>query len=129
MSVVVDSSVVLHVLMGFGGRDLLQILVSGEAVAPHLLDLEIMHSIRKLARRTRAADADLRELVATYASFSIQRHGHRWLLNRIWELRQNITAYDASYVALAEHLNAPLLTRDRRLANSSNHTARIQFIA
>ena len=128
MSVVVDSSFVLHVLLGFGGRDALEIVVSGEAVAPHLIDLEVLHGIRNAALRARATEADLRELVVTYASFSIQRHSHRSLLNRVWDLRQNVRTYDAAYVALAEVLNAPLVTRDRHLANSSGHTAHIEYI-
>jgi predicted nucleic acid-binding protein len=128
MSVVVDSSVVLHVLLGLGGRDVLEILVNGDAVAPQLLDIEVLHSLRKTALRSRATEADLRELVATYESFRIQRYRHDPFLQRIWQLRRNVTPYDASYVALAEHLNVPLITRDHRLANSRGHSATIQYI-
>jgi predicted nucleic acid-binding protein len=128
MSVVVDSSAVIHLLMGFGGRDLLRILVSGQATAPELLDVEVLHGLRKAYMRARVSEADLREAIATYASFHIERHGHYVLMNRIWGLRQNIRTYDAAYVALAEMLRAPLLTRDRALANSSGHAARIEYI-
>ncbi len=128
MSVVVDSSAVIHALLGLGTRELLGVLVSGEAVAPHLIDLEVLHSLRNSAVQARASEADLREAVAIYASFHIERFSHVLLLNRIWELRKNVTAYDASYVALAERLQIPLLTRDRRLANSSGHAARIEYI-
>jgi predicted nucleic acid-binding protein len=61
-------------------------------------------------------------------AFPIERHPHEPLLERVLALRQNISAYDAMYVALAELLNAPLITRDARLARSSGHTARIEFI-
>jgi predicted nucleic acid-binding protein len=128
MSIVVDSSAVIHVLLGLGGSDLLSILVSGEAVAPHVIDLEVLHTLRNSVVRARASEVDLREAVATYASFHIERYAVYALINRIWELRRNIRTYDASYVALAEMLRVPLLTRDRALANSSGHTATIQYI-
>jgi predicted nucleic acid-binding protein len=61
-------------------------------------------------------------------AFPLQRHPHEPLLDRVWALRENVTAYDAMYVALTELFDAPLITRDRRLAKSSGHTARIEFI-
>jgi predicted nucleic acid-binding protein len=60
--------------------------------------------------------------------FPVTRHSHEPLLERVWALRQNVTAYDAMYVALAELLDVPLITRDGRLARSSGHSARIEFI-
>jgi predicted nucleic acid-binding protein len=72
------------------------------------------------AGRGRAALADL-------ADFPLRRYPHDFLLPRIWDLRNNLTAYDAAYVALAEALDAPLLTRDRRLAASAGHHARIEL--
>lgn len=58
----------------------------------------------------------------------VARHPHDALLLRIWALRDNVSAYDAAYVALAEALEAPLLTCDRRLARSIGHTARIELL-
>jgi len=58
----------------------------------------------------------------------MHRHSHLPLLHRIWELRHNLSAYDAAYVALAEVLEALLVTRDRRLAASSGHRARIELV-
>jgi predicted nucleic acid-binding protein len=58
----------------------------------------------------------------------VHRYPHYALLPRIWELRNNLTAYDAAYVALAEALNAPLLTRDRRLAAAAGHRAKIELV-
>lgn len=63
-----------------------------------------------------------------FVGVSIVWHPHRLFLARIWQLRENISSYDACYVALAEWLNAPLLTRDARLARASGHTARIEYI-
>ena len=62
------------------------------------------------------------------ANFSLRRYPHDFLLPRIWSLRNNLTAYDAAYVALAEALDAPLLTRDRRLAASPGHHAEIILV-
>ena len=66
--------------------------------------------------------------IAFLRAFPIELHSHEPFLDRVWELRQNVSAYDAMYVALAELLDVPLITRDRRLARSSGHSARIEFI-
>jgi predicted nucleic acid-binding protein len=62
------------------------------------------------------------------ADFLLTRYPHDFLMPRIWELRDNPTAYDAAYVALAEALDAPLLTRDRKLAASPGHRARVELL-
>lgn len=59
---------------------------------------------------------------------SITRYPPRMMLARLWQLRENLTAYDAAYVALSEELDAPLLTLDRRLANATGHRARIELL-
>ncbi|MDR3470035.1 MAG: type II toxin-antitoxin system VapC family toxin [Xanthobacteraceae bacterium] len=96
--------------------------------APHLLDIEIAQVIRRYAaigdidaERGRAALVDL-------GDFPLRRYPHGFLLPRVWELRNNLTASDAVYVALAEALDAPLLTRDRHLAAAAGHHARIELI-
>ena len=68
------------------------------------------------------------ELLADLGDLALQRHAHDWLLPRVWELRHNFTAYDAVYVALAEALDAPLVTRDARLAAAPGHSARIEMM-
>jgi len=73
------------------------------------------------ARRGREAIADLED-------FPLERFPHTVLLPRIWQLRNNLTAYDAAYVALAEALEAPLVTCDTKLANSTGHRATIEKI-
>jgi predicted nucleic acid-binding protein len=95
--------------------------------APHLLDLEITQVLRRLARdgailprRADEAMSDLRDL-------RITRYPHVVLLPRIWQLRHNFSAYDAAYIALAETLGAPLLTRDSRLAAAVGHQAAIEL--
>jgi predicted nucleic acid-binding protein len=93
-----------------------------------LLDVEVAQVVRRYAingeideQRGRVALMDLADLPAS-------RYPHDVLLPRVWELRSDMTAYDAVYVALAELLDAPLLTRDRRLAAAPRHRARIELI-
>lgn len=68
------------------------------------------------------------EALIDLAAFPITRYPHEFFLQRIWELRQNITAYDAVYIALAEALPAPLVTRDARLAAAPGHDATIKLL-
>jgi predicted nucleic acid-binding protein len=96
--------------------------------APHLIDVEVAHVVRRYAA-TGEIDGDRgRAALEDLADFPVLRYPHLPLLLRIWELRRNLSAYDAAYVALAEALDAPLVTRDRRLAASSGHRARIEFV-
>ena len=125
---VVDASVAVHALVRPGGEAAMALLVSGDAVAPYLLDIEVVSALRRVHRQDNLTDAQIREAIADYASLPIDRHNHELLLHRIWELRQNITAYDATYVALAEALEMPLLTRDAHLYRSPAHAARIEYI-
>ena len=129
--IVVDASVVIDLFKDpTGTRSIRErLLPSASALhAPEIIDLEVLHVFRRLVSRAELtlpyADAALRE----YRNFALRRTSHAPLLHRIWQLRQNITAYDAAYVALAESLDAPLLTRDRRLANAGGHTARIELV-
>ena len=69
-----------------------------------------------------------RMALADLADLPLRRYPHDFLLPRIWDLRNNLTAYDAAYVALAEVLDAPLLTRDRRIAAAAGHQAQIELV-
>ena len=97
----------------------------GDLHAPHLIDVEILHALRGLVRGgTLSADraADVR---SDLAELRINRYGHEPLADRIWELRDNLTAYDAAFVALAEALGVPLITCDVRLARAPRVTAEL----
>ncbi|HUD98986.1 MAG TPA: type II toxin-antitoxin system VapC family toxin [Bryobacteraceae bacterium] len=130
--IVIDASALLEVLLTTGvGARVHARLSSGEETlhAPHLLDLEIIHVLRRYCligqlQPNRAAEAlvDLRDL-------RLVRHPHEPYVPRIWQLRHSLTAYDAAYVALAEALQAPLITRDSRLASAHGHRAKIELIA
>jgi predicted nucleic acid-binding protein len=96
--------------------------------APHLIDVEVAQVIR---RYTASGEIDAergRQALTDLADAPLRRYPHDFLLPRIWELRNNLTVYDASYVALAEVLDAPLLTRDRRLAAAPGNRAQIEVV-
>lgn len=95
--------------------------------APHLLDTEVAQVLRRFVREG-SVSADRAEIALTIlADATIARHPHYHLLPRIWELRHNLSAYDAAYVALAELLDASLLTRDRKLAAAPGHHVQIEL--
>lgn len=96
--------------------------------APHLIDVEVLQVLRRLlqvkeitATRAGVALADFEQLV-------IERHAHRPLSHRVWGLRASLSAYDATYVALAEALVAPMLTCDDKLARAHGHSAEIEVV-
>lgn len=96
--------------------------------APELIDLEIASVWRRqvMAGQLEARRADL--ALADLLALPLQRIEHRQLLTRGWELRHNVTPYDAAYVALAELLDVVLVTGDRRLSRSPNVRCRVQVI-
>ena len=129
--IVVDASALLEVLLRTSrARAVEERLFSpGETLhVPHLLDVEVAQVIRRYAAHGEIDSARGGEALDDLASFPLRRYPHDLLLRRIWELRNNLTAYDAVYVALAEVLEAPLLTRDRRLATAAGHRAAIVLV-
>jgi predicted nucleic acid-binding protein len=96
--------------------------------APHLLDVEVAQVIIRLAAARIIAPARGAITLRYLTDMSIIRHSHSVLLERIWHLRESLTAYDAAYIALAEVLDAPLLTCDRKLAGAANHRARVELV-
>jgi len=117
--IVLDASVVVEMLLGTpAGRRAADRFLRREVslCAPHLLDVEVAHALRRLAVAGQIRSVRAREAVDDLAALQIVRYPHVELLPRIWELRHGLTAYDASYVALAEALGARLVTRDAALA-------------
>lgn len=118
--IVLDASAALELLLRAADRPGLvtRILRSGESIAaPHLLDLEIAQVLRRFVTAGELTAARAREAIEDHLAMGIARYPHDGLLDRIWELRANCTAYDAAYIALAEALDAVLVTCDRRLAD------------
>ena len=96
--------------------------------APALVDLEVAHTLRRYVARREMTPARAGESMDVMIGLPIERHTHEPLLRRIWELRENFSAYDAAYVALAEGLRAPLLTCDSRLAKAPGTRAVVEWI-
>lgn len=92
-----------------------------------MLDVEVAQVLRRYAANGEIDNDRGRAALADLADLPLHRYPHDFLLPRVWELRSNLTAYDAVYVTLAEALGAPLLTRDRRLAAAAGHHARIEL--
>ena len=129
--IVVDASALFEVLLLKGGAEAIEdrLFDPSETLhAPHLLDVEIAHAIRRYALAGEIDDERGREVLADLIDFPIRRYPHRLLLAQAWAWRHNLTAYDAVYVALAELLNATLLTRDQRLAVAAQSLARIELV-
>ena len=129
--IVVDASAMLEVLLGTatGARVEDRLLSRGESLhAPHLLDVEVAQVLRRYASAGELTPARGREALTDLADFPVHRYPHDVLLPRIWELRQNVTAYDAAYLALAETLAAPLVTCDARLASAPRHAAKVEVL-
>ncbi len=96
--------------------------------APHLLDIEFTHVLRRLVHGRMIEPPLARQALGDLADLRLVRHSHTTLLPRIWELRSSLTAYDASYVALAEFLELPLFTCDAKLARSHGHGVEIVLL-
>jgi predicted nucleic acid-binding protein len=120
---VVDASAVVNALTDPDDRGAAacSMLAEPDLLAPCLIDLEVAQGFRRIGL---VIGADMTEALHRYRSLSIRRFEHLPLLPRIWELRHNLTAYDAAYVALAEATGAPLITLDSRIANAPGHRAK-----
>jgi predicted nucleic acid-binding protein len=123
---VVDCSIIIRLLASREGDELLRQRLARTVHAPALIDAEVCSVIRGLAivstpRRITAVRAG--QMLADYAGLRIVRHPMQPLQARVFELRHNLTAYDGTYVALAEVLRSPLLTDDGKFASAPGHRA------
>lgn len=114
--IVVDASAAVLGLLNDG--DARAVLRDEAIVCPHLVDAEVLHALRSQVRRGEIEGADAARAVGTWARLGMERVGVAGLLGRIWELRHDLSAYDATYVAVAEALDVPLLTADGRIARA-----------
>ncbi|MGH7087360.1 MAG: type II toxin-antitoxin system VapC family toxin [Stellaceae bacterium] len=129
--IVVDASALLEVLLRTSAAAAIEdrLFDAEETLhAPHLIDVEVAQVLRRYAATGQIAATRCRDALSDLLDLPLSRYPHDVLLPRVWDLRHNLTAYDAAYVALAEALDAPLLTRDRRLAAAPGHRARIDLV-
>jgi predicted nucleic acid-binding protein len=96
--------------------------------APHLLDVEVAQVLRRYVRDKTITAQRGQEALEDLGDLPLNRYPHDFLIPRVWELRATLTAYDAIYVALAELLDAPLLTCDGRIASAPGHHANVDVI-
>jgi len=129
--IVVDASVILDVLLRVPEVEQIEdrLFRRRETLhAPHLLDVEVSQVLRRYTLSGDMTAERGAEALDDLSSLRLVRYPHTVLLSRVWELRDNLTAYDAVYVALAEALRAPLVTRDERLAAAPGHRAIVEVV-
>ncbi len=129
--IVVDASALLEFLLQtpLGARVEARLFRDADELhAPHLLDVEILQGLRRLVRTGEVSSGRADEAIVDLTDLDLHRHSHLDLLGRAWKLRDNITAYDAMYVALAEAIEATIVTCDDPLAKAPGHHARIEVI-
>ena len=124
--IVVDASLLVDAALG--DERVAPRIMGVDRHGPVTLDAEFVHALRRKWLARLISDEEARAAITLFESYEVTRHPIVDLKKRMWAIRQNLTAYDAAYVALAEILDAPLLTRDRRLSRSSGHAARIEYI-
>ena len=128
---VVDTSALLEAIVATGAPPgLIERLTNdGDLHAPHLVDIEVLHALRRLNVLGELSDERAADARTDFRDLAIVRYPHIALSERIWELRHSLTAYDAAYVALAEALDVPLVTCDRHLSQARGHTAEVELFS
>ena len=128
--IVIDASAEVAILLNIGqGVEGIRSRIArpGETLhIPHLFEIEVLHALRSLTLRGTVSSERARLALDRLRNTRFVRYPHTALTERIWELRENLTAYDAAYIALAEALDAPLVTTDARLARASGIRAAVE---
>lgn len=124
--IVLDASAAVLALLNDG--DTRRLLARETLVIPHLADSEVAHALRAQVLRGRVGADDARRVLGRWAQLGLRRFAVVGLLARVWELRDNVTAYDATYVALAEALACELVTADARLAQAPGPACAITVV-
>lgn len=129
--IVLDASAVLELLLATAGGNAVRrrIVAASETLhAPHLIDLEVTQVLRRYCSSGVLSAARGAVALEDFRSLDLERYAHEPLLQRIWRMRASVTAYDAAYLALAEALDATLLTFDAKLRAAPGHKARIELL-
>src|SRR5262245_8171968 len=129
--IVVDSSAMTELLLETprGRRVEERLFRDGEALhAPHVMDVEVLRALRRFVLKGDITEERAETALADLVDFRIRRHEHYGFLFRAWQLRDNLAAYDAIYVAIAEALDAVVVTCDAPMGNAPGHSAPIEVI-
>ena len=129
--IVVDASAMLEFLLQtpLGRRVEARLFRDADEFhSPHLMDVEVTQGLRRLVRSGEVTAARAADAIADLVDLDLHRHAHLDLLARTWQLRENVTAYDAVYIALAEALGATVITCDVPLAKAPGHRARVEAV-
>ena len=111
----------VEVLLAGASADAILDLMDGDIAAPYLIDMEVLSVLRGLLLGHQIDEDTANEAIANFRGFKIERHPERDLVDRVWSLRHEYTTYDASYIALAETLECPLITCDKKLTGHLHH--------
>jgi predicted nucleic acid-binding protein len=127
---VLDASVVVEYLAGGEHAEVVRVrlLSAGELWAPHLLDAEVGHVLRRAHQLGELSASRAGSALESLRQLPLRRAGHLGLLERAWALRRNVSFYDGLYIALAERLGMPLVTLDGRLARAPGVRAAIEVV-
>jgi predicted nucleic acid-binding protein len=129
--IVLDASALVELLLGTSlGRVVAERIADPEVSlhVPHLADIEVAQTLRRYVREGELDASSASAALGDLRALDVERHSHEPLLDRVWVLRDGLTAYDAVYVALAEALDTTLLTCDGRLARAPGMTRRVDLI-
>jgi predicted nucleic acid-binding protein len=129
--IVVDASAILEVLLRTPSHAPIEERIFAPEVtlhAPHLVDIEVAQVLRRIVRSGKMSDRRGKEALEDFRGLAITRYPHHVLMERIWELRLNLTAYDAAYVSLAEALDATLITCDKGIAGAPGINVTVELV-
>jgi predicted nucleic acid-binding protein len=129
--IVLDASALVELMLTTAAGRVVAARIADPAIAlhvPHLVDVEVVQALRRLVTAGELQAQDARRAINVLRDLPLDRHRHDDLLDRVWGLRDNLSAYDAAYVALAEALGAVLVTCDRKLATAPGIRARVELV-
>lgn len=129
--IVLDASAVVELLLGTERGRAVATRIADPVLAlhaPHLLDVEVAQALRRYVQAGELDSASAIDAIGDLRALDLERHAHEPLLDRVWSLRANLTAYDAVYVALAEALDAALVTCDARLGRAPGLSGRVEVL-
>jgi predicted nucleic acid-binding protein len=129
--IVLDASAAVELLLGTEMGRSIAARIADPALglhAPHIVDVEVAQALRRYVHDGEVDPGAARAALEDLRSLDLERHSHEPLIDRVWALRKNLTAYDAAYIALAEALDAVLLTCDGKLVRAPGTRVRIELV-